>query len=67
MNAAEIVTGALMVIFAVAMVVAITLERRRAREELRDPSRVPEDLRRRVRAGAARRNHPEEKRWPFRS
>jgi hypothetical protein len=66
-NAAEIVTGALMVVFAAAMVVAIMLERRRAREELRDPSRVPEDLRRRMRAGAQQRNHPEEKRWPFRS
>jgi hypothetical protein len=28
---------------------------------------VPEDLRRRMRAGAQQRNHPEEKRWPFRS
>ena len=66
-NAAEIVTVALMVIFAGAMVVAITLERRRAREEVRDPSRVPPDLRRRARTGELRHRDLEEKRWPFRS
>jgi hypothetical protein len=67
MNAAAIVTGALMVVFAAAMVVAIMLERRRADEEVRDPSRVPPDLRRRAQRGELRRRDLEEKRWPFRS
>lgn len=54
-----VVTGGLMVVFVIAMVVAMLLDRRRVRDVRRDPSRVRPDLRRRARAGELRR-HPEE-------
>lgn len=59
MTASAVVTGALMIVFVLAMVVAIFLERRRSRRVLRDPSRVRPDLRRKARAGQLR-HHPEE-------
>lgn len=55
------VTGGLMLVFVLAMVVAMMLDRRRVHHLLRDPSRVPPDLRRRARTGRLRqRRHPEE-------
>jgi hypothetical protein len=60
-NDSAFVTGRLMVIFVIAMVVAMLLDRRRVGHVLRDPSRVPVDLRRRARTGELRRRrHPEE-------
>jgi hypothetical protein len=56
-----IVTGGLMLAFVGAMVVAVVLDRRRVRQLLRDPSRVPADLRDRARTGQLRRHHPKEK------
>jgi hypothetical protein len=55
------VTGALMLTFVIAMVVAVMLDRRRVRQLLRDPSRVPPELRRQARTGELQRRHPEEK------
>jgi len=55
------VTGGLMLVFVVAMVAAMLLDRRRVRRLRRDPSRVPADLRRRARRGELLRpHHPEE-------
>jgi membrane protein implicated in regulation of membrane protease activity len=60
-NDSALVTGGLMVVFVIAMVVAVMLDRRRVRHLLRDPSRVPAELRRQARTGELRRRHPEEK------
>jgi hypothetical protein len=60
-NDSALVTGGLMLAFVIAMVVAAMLDRRRVRHLLRDPSRVPADLREQARRGELRRRHPKEK------
>jgi hypothetical protein len=61
-NDSALVTGGLMLTFVMAMVVAVLLDRRRVRQLLRDPSRVPANLRRRARIEELRRRHLEEER-----
>jgi hypothetical protein len=60
-NDSAMVTGGLMLTFVLAMVVAVMLDRRRVRHLLRDPSRVPAELRKQARTGELRRHHPKEK------